>query len=106
MEVKYITGFTTTIQFIFEVTLEVKYLIGFTTTIDERKSEGAISREENKRTIDYNTIDFGHFSSPSSINGDLMPLLETIHINNIYNKIATTICFNDPHITQIDNGTK
>ena len=36
-EVKYITGFTT---------LEVKYLTGFTTTIDERKSEGAISRED------------------------------------------------------------
>ena len=42
----------------------------------------------------------------SAENGDLMPLLEAIYINNIYNKIAITICFNDPHRTQIDNRTK
>ena len=51
-------------------------------------------------------IDLGHFSSPSSINGDLIPQQETILINNVYNKIVVTICFNDPPRTQIDSGAK
>ena len=64
---------------------------GFTTAVDERKAEVAISRIEDNGTIDYYTIDLGHFSSTLSITGDLIAQHETIQISNVYNK---NCCFN------------
>ena len=66
-----------------------------------QEGTSSTSRDHIVFQVKYPTssIMFEHFSFPSSIYSDLMPIIEPIHISSIYYKINITICVNDPHKT-------